>query len=104
MIMACLLYEEIENLWQKLDKENLYKGNMVYFKNERKSLVNTTLLYHLMTSDISIAKIKESKIRGYRTVKQVKSPKLKYQVNYFHGEKKYILLNGVENPFRVVRA
>ncbi len=104
MIMAGLSYEEIENLWQNLDKEILYKGNMVYFKNDRKSLVNTTPLYDLMTSDISIAKIKESKIRGYATVKEVKSPKLKYQVNYFHGKKKYILLNEVENPFRVVRA
>ncbi|HQC30327.1 MAG TPA: patatin-like phospholipase family protein [Acholeplasmataceae bacterium] len=104
MLMAELSIDEIEELWTNLDNEMIFKGNAVYFKNERKSLFNTTPLYDLMTSEINISRIKNSKIRGYATIKEVKSPQLKYQVNYFHGEKKYVLLNESKNPFKVVRA
>lgn len=103
MLMAGLSIEEIEELWAKINNEVIYKGKRPYFRNEIKSLINIGPLYESLSSDISINKIKESKVRGYATLTEVKSPKLKHQLKFMYGHKKHVLLNNSENPFQIAK-
>lgn len=103
MLMSNLSIDEIEELWTNINNEVIYKGKNPYFRNARKSLVNIGPLYELLTSDLNAETIRQSKIIGYATLKEVKSADLKYQVNYFHGEKKTIKLNDALNPFEVAK-
>ena len=103
MLMADLTIDQIEELWENINNEVIYKNKNPYFKNPEKSLVNVGPLYELLTSDLSTEKVKNSEIRGYATLKKLKSPKISQQINYFAGEKTCILINAAKNPFQVVK-
>ncbi|MGI6781841.1 MAG: patatin-like phospholipase family protein [Acholeplasmataceae bacterium] len=102
MIMAELSLDEMEEIWNNFNNDSI-KAHKVYFKNKKKSWFNTDSFYEEMITNIDIDKIKNSKIKGYATVKEVKSSKIRHQANYFHGEKQYLLLNEADNPFQVTR-
>lgn len=103
MVMSQLTISEIENLWLNINNEIIYKSGLPHFKNDDKSLVNVGPLYELLTSDLKAETVKKSSITGYATLTEVKTKKVRDQVNYFRGKKKVICLNHANNPFVVAK-
>ena len=104
MILSNMSISEMEEAWELINNEIIFKGKNPLFKDEERSLIDTNRLFHLITKNLSSQTLKKSPILGYATLKRVPSPKLINQINYFRGEKETVLLNEVKNPFQVVRA
>lgn len=104
MILSKMSIHEMEEAWELINNETIFKGKNPLFKDEEKSLIDTNRIFELITCNLSPKALKESKVLGYATLKRVQSPKIINQINYFSGEKETILLNKARNPFQVVRA
>ncbi|MGI6786966.1 MAG: patatin-like phospholipase family protein [Acholeplasmataceae bacterium] len=103
MLMSEFTMDEIEAVWLNFNNNSIYKGNRIYFKDEKKGLIDINPLYDALTADMDVSRVHNSKIRGYATLKEVKAPNLRYQINYFHGKLKSVLLNEASDPFQVAK-
>ncbi len=104
MILTGMKVSEMECIWELINNEIIFKGDNPLFKDEEKSLIDTSRLYNLVTKGLSIKKIHKSKVLGYATLKEVESPKIINQINYFRGKKVTVLLNEAKNPFEIAKA
>lgn len=103
MLMSEMSIDEMVELWHKMNNEIIYKNEMPFFRNSRKSLVNVGPLYELLTSDLNADKVRNSHIIGYASLTHIKTPSVIDQIGITKHEIVYKKINDADNPFKVAQ-
>lgn len=104
LLMSNLSYNDMIRFWNDFSDKDIYKKDLSFFKNERKSLIKVNPFIKHLENYFTRENIKQSKLKGYATVSKIKKPNLRNQINLLSTTKETFCLNETEDPFKATLA
>ncbi len=104
MVMAKVSYERMIAIWQKVDNSGIYGAGPNRFKKDRLGLFSIKDLYDVLSREISMSEIRNSKIQGYATAAKIHKDSLIDQILIHRMEKEVFHLNDFKDPHKAVMA
>ncbi|MFH0767398.1 MAG: patatin-like phospholipase family protein, partial [Bacillota bacterium] len=104
MVMAKISYERMVEIWQQIDNSDIYGTGPDRLKMDRLGLFSLKDIFSVLSREISLSEIRNSKIQGYATAAKIKKDSLINQVLIHRMEKEVFHLNDFKDPHKAVLA
>ena len=104
MVMANFSHERMLETWSKIENKDIYGKGMNRFKFDRQGLFSLQDVFNIMSKEVTLSEIRESKIQGYATVAKIKKDSLIDQVLIRRMRKEVFHLNDFKDPLKAVLA
>jgi len=104
LLMSKKTHEQMLNIWDELDKENVFGTKMNIFKNETR-MYSIEPIANKLIEQVNLKEVRNSKYQGYATaVVMYSKTSMVHQMNPFTMEKKVFDLKKEEDPCKAVMA
>ncbi|MBU1093829.1 MAG: patatin-like phospholipase family protein [Firmicutes bacterium] len=104
MVMGKLSYERMIEIWEKIGNTDIYGSGPDRFKMDRLGIFSLQDAFNVLTREVSLSEIRDSKIQGYATSAKIRKDSLIDQVMIHRMEKEVFHLNDFKDPHRAVLA
>ncbi|MBN2300677.1 MAG: patatin-like phospholipase family protein [Acholeplasmataceae bacterium] len=104
MVMGNLSYERMIEIWEKINNSDIYGTGPDRLKMDRLGLFSLQDLFGVLSREVSISEIRNSKIHGYATASKIKKDSLIDQIMIHRMKKEVFDLNVVNDPHKAVLA
>ncbi len=104
MVMAKLSFERMIEIWEMINNSDIYGSGADRFKIDRLGIFSLQDAFNVLTREVSLSEIRNSKIQGYATSAKIHKDSLIDQVLIHRMEKEVFHLNDFKDPHRAVLA
>ncbi len=104
MVMGKLSYERMIEIWEKITNSDIYGSGPDRFKLDRLGIFSLQDVFNILSREVSLSEIRDSKIQGYATSARIKKDSLIDQVLIHRMEKEVFHLNEYKDPHKAVLA
>lgn len=104
MVMAKLSFDRMIEIWEKINNSDIYGSGPDRFKMDRLGIFSLQDAFNVLSREISLSEIRNSKIQGYATSAKIKKDSLIDQILIHRMKKEVFHLNDFEDPHKAVLA
>lgn len=104
MVMSNFDYNKMIETWEKISDSEIYGHGMDRLKSDGNGLYSIEALSVILGNELSMDKIRNSRIEGHAVVAKIKNESLLGQIQFTRYEKKVINLHETEDPRKAVLA
>jgi len=104
MVMAKLSFDRMIEIWEKINNSDIYGSGPDRFKMDRLGIFSLQDAFNVLSREVSLSEIRNSKIQGYVTSAKIKKDSLIDQILIHRMKKEVFHLNDFEDPHKAVLA
>ncbi|MCF7931189.1 MAG: patatin-like phospholipase family protein [Acholeplasmataceae bacterium] len=104
MVMAKLSFDRMIEIWEKINNSDIYGSGPDRFKMDRLGIFSLQDAFNVLSREISLSEIRNSKIQGYATSAKIKKDSLIDQILIHRMKKEVFHLNDFDDPHKAVLA
>lgn len=104
MVMSKLSFNRMIEIWGMISNSDIYGSGPDRFKMDRLGIFSLQDAFNVLTREVSLSEIRNSKIQGYATSAKIRKDSLINQVLIHRMEKEVFHLNDFKDPHKAVLA